>query len=88
MSHLSRRASVDKSPFKTHCGAVPTVPQESDPGIVYIHIEPGESFHGFIPEKDFSARGRRNGNRAGEFLDLIVLSPNGVESISCDIGVR
>ena len=70
------RFSKDKSPFKTHCGAVLTRSGgKGDPGIIYIHIEPGESFlsAGFYSlEKDFLGAWRtRMATEPNEFLDLI-----------------
>lgn len=39
------RFAADKSPYKTHVGAVLTRSgAKGDPGLVYIHIEPGGSF--------------------------------------------
>ena len=70
------RFSKDKSPYKTHCGAVLTRSgSKGDPGIIYMHIEPRESFlsAGFYSlDKDFLGAWRtRMANEPGEFLDLI-----------------
>ena len=43
--HRDVRFAKDKSPYKTHAGAVLTRSGgKGDPGIVYIHIEPGACF--------------------------------------------
>ena len=70
------RFSKDKSPYKTHAGAVLTRSGgKGDPGIVYIHIEPGESFlsAGFYSlDKEFLGAWRnRMAARPDEFLDLV-----------------
>lgn len=70
------RFSKDKQPYKTHAGAVLTRSgTKGDPGVVYIHIEPGECFisAGFYAiERDFLTAWRsRMAERPDEFLDLI-----------------
>ena len=70
------RFSKDKNPYKTHCGAVLTRSGgKGDPGIIYIHIEPGESFlsAGFYSlDKDFLGAWRtRMATDPDEFLGLI-----------------
>ena len=43
--HRDVRFSKDKSPYKTHAGAVLSrTGKRGEPGIVYIHIEPGNCF--------------------------------------------
>lgn len=43
--HRDVRFARDKSPYKTHCGAVLTrTGRKGDPGLVYVHIEPGHCF--------------------------------------------
>ena len=70
------RFSKDKQPYKTHAGAVLTRSgAKGDPGIVYIHVEPGASFlsAGFYAiERDFLTAWRtRMAERPDEFLDLV-----------------
>jgi len=70
------RFSKDKNPYKTHCGAVLTRSGgKGDPGVVYVHVEPGESFlsAGFYSlDKDFLGAWRtRMAADPREFLDLV-----------------
>lgn len=70
------RFSKDKNPYKTHCGAVLTRSGgKGDPGIIYLHIEPGDSFlsAGFYSlDKDFlNAWRTRMATEPDEFLNLI-----------------
>ncbi|MGB0629972.1 MAG: DUF2461 domain-containing protein [Alphaproteobacteria bacterium] len=70
------RFSKDKNPYKTHCGGVLTRSGgKGDPGIIYVHIEPGESFlsAGFYSlDKDFLGAWRmRMASDPDGFLDLI-----------------
>ena len=70
------RFSKDKSPYKTHAGAVMTRSgTKGDPGLVYVHIEPGASFvsAGFYsPAREFLQAWReRIAARPEEFLDLV-----------------
>ena len=70
------RFSKDKQPYKTHAGAVLTRSgAKGEPGIVYVHIEPGGSFisAGFYSlDRDFLTAWRtRIAENPEEFLDLI-----------------
>lgn len=70
------RFSKDKNPYKTHVGAVMTRSGgKGDPGLIYIHIEPGASFlsAGFYnPDKDYlSAWRNRIAHDPESFLALI-----------------
>lgn len=60
--HRDVRFAKDKSPYKTHVGAVMTrTGAKNEPGLLYIHIEPGGSFTaaGFYdPEPDTLAKFR------------------------------
>jgi len=51
------RFSKNKAPYKTHVGAVMTRSGgKGDPGLIYIHIEPGQSFLStgfYAPARDF-----------------------------------
>ena len=74
--HRDVRFAKDKSPYKTHAGAVLTRSGgKGDPGIVYIHIEPGACFlsAGFYAlDKDFLGAWRaRIAREPGAFLDLV-----------------
>lgn len=43
--HRDVRFSKDKAPYKTHAGAVLTRSgRKGDPGLLYVHVEPGASF--------------------------------------------
>jgi uncharacterized protein (TIGR02453 family) len=57
------RFSPDKRPYKTHAGAVLTRSGEKrDPGLLYLHVEPGESMVGagfWHPPPDLLTRLRR-----------------------------
>ena len=57
------RFSADKRLYKTHAGAVLTRSGgKGDPGLVYVHVEPGESMAGvgfWHPEPDLLTRLRR-----------------------------
>lgn len=69
------RFAADKSPYKTHVGAVLTRSgAKGDPGLVYIHIEPGGSFVAagfYAPTKDFlHAWRRRMSGDPAEFLEV------------------
>ena len=69
------RFAKDKSPYKTHAGAVLTRSgAKGDPGILYVHIEPGGCFlsAGFYsPDKDFLGAWRAAmAKRPEEFLDI------------------
>jgi uncharacterized protein (TIGR02453 family) len=73
--HRDVRFARDKSPYKTHAGAVMTRSgTKGDPGILYVHVEPGGCFisAGFYsPERDFLAAWRATiAKRPGEFLDI------------------
>lgn len=70
------RFSKNKEPYKTHAGAVLTRSgAKGDPGIIYVHIEPGASFlsAGFYSlDKEFLAAWRtRIATDPEGFLDLI-----------------
>ena len=70
------RFSKNKEPYKTHAGAVLSRSGgKGDPGIIYIHIEPGESFisAGFYSlDKEFLAAWRtRMATDPDQFLDLV-----------------
>lgn len=70
------RFSKDKNPYKTHAGAVMTRSGgKGDPGIIYVHIEPGGSFlsAGFYSlDKEFlSAWRTRIATDPDRFFDLI-----------------
>lgn len=70
------RFSKNKDPYKTHAGAVLTRSGgKGDPGIIYVHIEPGASFlsAGFYSlDKEFlSAWRARIAADPDGFLDLI-----------------
>ena len=70
------RFSRDKTPYKTHCGAVLSrSARKGDPGLVYVHFAPGESFvsSGFYrPDPDLLLAWRRRmvANQK-EFLALV-----------------
>ncbi len=69
------RFSKDKSPYKTHAGAVMTrTGGKGEPGLVYVHIQPGECFvsAGFYsPGKEFlHAWRRRIAEDPDAFLEL------------------
>jgi uncharacterized protein (TIGR02453 family) len=57
------RFSADKRLYKTHAGAVLTRSgRKGDPGLLYVHVEPGESMIGvgfWHPEPDLLTRLRR-----------------------------
>lgn len=61
--HRDVRFARDKSPYKTHCGAVLTRSgAKDDPGLLYVHIDPDGCFvaAGFhIPEPPMLARLRK-----------------------------
>jgi uncharacterized protein (TIGR02453 family) len=61
--HRDVRFSKNKSPYKTHCGAVMTRSgSKNEPGLLYVHIEPQASFvaAGFhMPEPADLARLRK-----------------------------
>ena len=70
------RFAKDKSPYKTHVGAVLTRSGgKGDPGLIYIHLEPGGSFlsAGFYSlDKDFLAAWRmRIVTEHERFLEVI-----------------
>ena len=70
------RFSKDKNPYKVHCGAVLTPSgAKGDPGIVYIHIEPGESFlsAGFYSlDREFLYAWRtRIASNPDEFMEVV-----------------
>ena len=70
------RFSRDKTPYKTHCGAVLSrTARKGDPGLVYIHLAPGESFvsSGFYrPDPDLLLAWRRRMTaNPKEFLTLV-----------------
>lgn len=70
------RFSRDKTPYKTHCGAVLSrSARKGDPGLVYVHFAPGESFvsSGFYrPDPDLLlAWRRRMAADPKEFLALV-----------------
>ena len=74
--HRDVRFSKDKSPYKTHAGAVLTRSgSKGDPGLLYIHVQPGASFvsAGFYsPGKEFLHAWRTCiADRPEEFLDLV-----------------
>lgn len=74
--HRDVRFSKDKSPYKTHAGAVLTRSgSKGDPGLLYIHVQPGASFvsAGFYsPGKEFLHAWRTSiADRPEEFLDLV-----------------
>ena len=69
------RFSKDKNPYKTHVGAVLSRSGEKgDPGIVYVHFQPGGSFvaAGFYsPERELLQAWRsRMADRPDEFLKM------------------
>jgi uncharacterized protein (TIGR02453 family) len=61
--HRDVRFAKDKSPYKTHIGAVMTrTGAKNEPGLLYIHVEPGGCFTaaGFYdPDPDTLAKFRR-----------------------------
>ena len=70
------RFSKDKSPYKTHAGAVMTRSgSKGEPGLVYVHIQPGQCFvsAGFYsPGKEFLHAWRRHiAEDPDAFLELI-----------------
>ena len=70
------RFSKDKNPYKTHAGAVMTRSgAKGDPGVIYVHIEPGGSFlsAGFYSlDKEYLAAWRsRIAEDPDRFLDII-----------------
>lgn len=70
------RFSKDKRPYKTHIGAVLSrTGSRRDLGVVYIHVEPGESFLGagfWKPEATFLRRWRQKLVQESEaFLDIV-----------------
>ena len=70
------RFSKDKTPYKTHCGGVLTRSgAKSDPGVIYIHIEPGNSFlsAGFysLEKTLLNAWRERIARNPDEFIDII-----------------
>ena len=74
--HRDIRFSRDKSPYKTHAGAVLTRSgSKGDPGLLYIHIQPGASFvsAGFYsPGKEFLHAWRTCiADHPEEFLNLV-----------------
>ncbi|HXW21094.1 MAG TPA: TIGR02453 family protein [Roseiarcus sp.] len=83
--HRDIRFSKDKSPYKTHAGAVLTRSGgKNDPGLLYIHVSPEECFAaaGFYgPEPEALARFRRAIVRApkGYAKMLAALAKSGLE---------
>ena len=70
------RFSRDKNPYKTHVGAVLSRSGEKgDPGIVYVHFQPGNSFIAagyYSPGKELLHAWRvRMADKPGEFLELV-----------------
>ncbi|ACY47445.1 DUF2461 domain-containing protein [Rhodothermus marinus] len=70
------RFSKDKRPYKTHIGAVLSrTGSRRDLGVVYIHVEPGESFLGagfWKPDATFLRRWRRKMVQESEaFLEIV-----------------
>lgn len=61
--HRDVRFAKDKSPYKTHCGAVMTRSgAKNDPGLLYIHIDPEGCFVAagfYMPEPPMLARIRK-----------------------------
>ena len=61
--HRDVRFARDKSPYKTHCGAVMTrTGAKNDPGLLYIHIDPEGCFVAagfYMPEPAELARVRK-----------------------------
>ena len=61
--HRDVRFAKDKSPYKTHCGAVMTrTGAKNDPGLLYIHIDPEGCFVAagfYMPEPPELARVRK-----------------------------
>ena len=74
--HRDVRFSKDKQPYKTHVGAVLTRSGgKGDPGLVYVHIEPGASFVSagfYAPDREFLTAWRlRMAERPDEFLETV-----------------
>lgn len=80
--HRDIRFSKEKLPYKTHAGAVLSRSgARGDPGIVYIHVEPGASFvsSGFYaPDRDFlNAWRARMAAHPDEFLAAVAAFTEG-----------
>lgn len=70
------RFSRDKQPYKTHVGAVLTRSGgKGDPGLVYVHVEPGASFVSagfYAPDREFLTAWRhRMAADPEEFMDTV-----------------
>ena len=70
------RFSKNKAPYKTHVGAVMTRSGgKDDPGLIYVHIEPGQSFlsAGFYsPDRNFlTALRLRIAKEPNTFIDML-----------------
>ncbi len=73
--HRDTRFSADKSPYKTHAGAVLTRSGgKGEPGLAYVHVQPGRSFVSagfYAPDREFlHAWRRRIADKPEEFLEL------------------
>lgn len=83
--HRDVRFSKDKSPYKTHCGAVMTRSgSKSDNGLIYIHIDPKGCFAAagfYMPEPGDLAKMRKAiASPAKKFGDVLkALKKDGLE---------